>query len=426
MRIRRVTVEKLFGIFDHEIELNEAERITILSGPNGFGKTILLRMIDGFLRGHYDIFARVPFAAFQVTFEDGQFLRLEPSEGPPQKGTPQEEAVQLRITSSRGESPFEFSRLSGQPTSSEEHSYSPYAIVLSSTEKAKKPSDPAPAWLHQWLEAVNVKLIETQRLDITDEDRGFRLRKQRRPTVLRHAADLAKRIQHLLGRYASRSQELDRAFPTRLLQPTKPPLAASALRDKLAALEEKRARLTALGFLPSEQRIDMLSPEAVEQKRDVLSIYAADMEEKLAVFDEMAAKIELLTRIVNDLFLYKRMSVNPEEGFVFTSKLTGHRIAPDNLSSGEQHQLVLLYELLFLSPQGALVLLDEPELSLHAAWQERFLDEMVALSGFDVLVATHSAEIIGEHWDLVVELKGPELHESLELADRSGASEQGS
>lgn len=266
-------------------------------------------------------------------------------------------------------------------------------------------------WLREYLGTVNVRLIETQRLDTTDEDPASRSKRDRRPTVLRYTEDLAERIQRLLTRYASRSQELDRTFPTRLLQQAAQPLTAAALRDKLAAIEEKRNRLTTLGFLAHEKQLDIPTPEAVEKKLDVLSVYVADVEQKLAVFDEMAAKVELLTRIVNDLFLYKRVHIDAEAGFVFTSS-TGHRIAPDNLSSGEQHQLVLLYELLFQSPEGSLVLIDEPEISLHAAWQERFLDdltEMVALSKFDVLVATHSAEIIGTHWDLVVELRGPDL-----------------
>ena len=38
MRITKVLVKKLFGIFDHEIPLNQDSRITIIHGPNGFGK----------------------------------------------------------------------------------------------------------------------------------------------------------------------------------------------------------------------------------------------------------------------------------------------------------------------------------------------------------------------------------------------------
>ena len=79
---------------------------------------------------------------------------------------------------------------------------------------------------------------------------------------------------------------------------------------------------------------------------------------------------------------------------------------PTNLSSGEQHELVMLYESRFKMREDLLILIDEPEISLHIAWQEEFLQdltEMVRLSGFNVLIATHSPQIINDRWDLTVE-----------------------
>jgi len=73
--------------------------------------------------------------------------------------------------------------------------------------------------------------------------------------------------------------------------------------------------------------------------------------------------------------------------------------------------LVLLYELLFRTPKNALVLVDEPEISLHVGWQTRFLSDLIEIMGqLDAyaIVATHSPMIIGKRWDLAVELKGPE------------------
>lgn len=72
---------------------------------------------------------------------------------------------------------------------------------------------------------------------------------------------------------------------------------------------------------------------------------------------------------------------------------------------------MLLYQLLFKTESGSLVLIDEPELSLHVAWQQRFLDDLsriTRVASFDVLVATHSPQIIHDRWDLTVELKGPQ------------------
>ncbi len=81
-----------------------------------------------------------------------------------------------------------------------------------------------------------------------------------------------------------------------------------------------------------------------------------------------------------------------------------------SLSSGEQHELVLLYELLFNAETGSLILIDEPEISLHLAWQVNFLrdlQEVSKLTTSDVIIATHSPEIIHDRWDLTVGLKGP-------------------
>ncbi|MEC4851793.1 MAG: AAA family ATPase, partial [Jaaginema sp. PMC 1079.18] len=87
------------------------------------------------------------------------------------------------------------------------------------------------------------------------------------------------------------------------------------------------------------------------------------------------------------------------------------QLLPTELSSGEQHELVLLYELLFKVEPNSLVLIDEPELSLHVGWQVQFLkdlQEIVKLANLDILMATHSPDIIQDRWDLTVELKGIE------------------
>ena len=141
----------------------------------------------------------------------------------------------------------------------------------------------------------------------------------------------------------------------------------------------------------------------------VLSIWVSDVEAKLGVFDELATKIELFSNLIKSRFQYKSMTVRRDTGFVFTTA-KGDLLPPTGLSSGEQHELVLLYELLFKVKPNSLILIDEPEISLHLAWQVEVLGDLqkiVKLSDFDVVVATHSADIIGSHWDLTVELKGP-------------------
>ncbi|MGH7121406.1 MAG: AAA family ATPase, partial [Acetobacteraceae bacterium] len=78
------------------------------------------------------------------------------------------------------------------------------------------------------------------------------------------------------------------------------------------------------------------------------------------------------------------------------------------------HELVLLYYLLFRVRPNTLVMIDEPELSLHVTWQKRFLPDLLLLVStvaFDALLATHSPFIIGDRSDLALALPAAESSE---------------
>jgi predicted ATP-binding protein involved in virulence len=371
MRLCKVTVTGLFGIFDHEIPLNLEERITIVHGPNGFGKTALLRMVNGLLGGDYTPLAKYPFDTFALSFDDGSVLAVARTS---------EKAIGRDIS----ELEVSLAHPHREPHRARLH---PDGGVL--------------PWLRSIIEEVSVSLVLTQRLD---------RRNSAILTVQEYSTKICMAIGRSLAEYAARSQELDRTFPARLLQNDPSGLLSpQEIQERLRRLEERRAKLAELGFLDAEEGLRTVSEGAIQQRRDVLSVYVNDSEAKLAALDELAQKLELFTRIINDRFMFKRMSIARAWGLVFTS-VTGARIALEDLSSGEQHQIVLLYELLFKLRPGSLVLIDEPEISLHVAWQEKFLDDLrdiVAITGIDVIVATHSPEIIGDHWDLTIELKPP-------------------
>ena len=128
------------------------------------------------------------------------------------------------------------------------------------------------------------------------------------------------------------------------------------------------------------------------------------------MFDDLYNRINALKTIANARFMYKKVSVGTRG--LDVAAWDGSKLDLQMLSSGEQHELVLLYDLLFGIAENSLILIDEPELSLHVAWQDEILNdlqEMANLSDFCVLLATHSPQIIRDRWDLTVELKGPEV-----------------
>ena len=69
-QIAEFRISGLFGTLQYDIvfpkhELSSSEpRLLILQGPNGCGKTTLLRMISGILDLDFDIYRKVPFVPF--------------------------------------------------------------------------------------------------------------------------------------------------------------------------------------------------------------------------------------------------------------------------------------------------------------------------------------------------------------------------
>lgn len=67
------------------------------------------------------------------------------------------------------------------------------------------------------------------------------------------------------------------------------------------------------------------------------------------------------------------------------------------LSSG-QKQILALITAVRNAPEGSLILIDEPEISLHVDWQERVIEQLYTpLIGSRLLIATHSPDIIINH-----------------------------
>jgi predicted ATP-binding protein involved in virulence len=243
------------------------------------------------------------------------------------------------------------------------------------------------------------------------------------PAIHEYSDELARTLQKKLAESGELSQSLDRTFPARLLKRIyeKGP-SELELSEKLAELERRREKLRAAGLLDEQKEMPLLPTEKLgEETRDVLAVYVEDAEKKLGVFDELARKIELFQGIINSRFLYKKLHISRRSGLVFTT-LAGEPLPLGALSSGEQQEVVLLYELLFRLKPNSLVLIDEPEISLHVAWQKKFLEDLTKiteLASFDVLIATHSPQIIHKRWDLTVELDSPNAEAELEAVSLS-------
>jgi len=391
MRIKQISVTDLFGVFNHVIPLNIEKRITIIYGKNGVGKTTLLKLIN---------------RVFQLEgFKNSEIFNLR-SQGLdsstislifPSKELGFSNILFDQLTINFDNNVYlNINRKENFPDRKEENILSVYNLV------------------HEYNPEnfIKVRLIEHDRLlnlaanNLSKSNHQLLLH-----SVANYAQELARNIQLKLTEYGTLSQSLDRTFPARAVQQNRlPKLTDAIFKDKLNKLEKKRSDLIDYGLLDRDENIDIqISGDIDESTKKILSIYIEDAEIKLSLFDDIARKIDVLKRIINNKFYYKQINISKDTGFTFTTD-DGNSLSPTNLSSGEQHELVLLYELLFKVKPNSLILIDEPELSLHVEWQVQFLkdlQEITQLSNIDVLIATHSPDIIHDRWDLTVELKGP-------------------
>lgn len=441
LRVQSIRVDRLFDLFDPRVDLKLAERVTILHGPNGVGKTMLLRMVNALLDGRYSLFQRVPFRRFALELTDDSRVELAPvSAKPSKKQRPllrlilfragkevdrhdvsanqdvlsMAEAVTGRFPWVRriGDDLWTDDREPG--LLSAEDIVSRYANDFPTRLRPEKNSSD-PSWLNDLRSTVRVHLIEAQRLlRVTyDDPRRYRTGPRSLFTVLDYARDLKAIINDTMARYGQQSQSLDQSFPQRLLNNHTAMLPAAALKERMEKLDTRRAELKEIGLLdePGSHPFDTAALDSLDAaQKSVMALYVEDTERKLSVLDDLARRARLLLDNVNRKFHHKRIRIDRELGLVAEGS-QNRPLGLDVLSSGEQHELVLHYDLLFRVLPNTLVLIDEPELSLHPAWQKRFLPdllEIVETAQFDVLMATHSPFIVGDRSDLMIGL-GAEL-----------------
>ena len=76
-------------------------------------------------------------------------------------------------------------------------------------------------------------------------------------------------------------------------------------------------------------------------------------------------------------------------------------LSVSSLSSGELNIITILYNLIFKTTRNSIVLIDEPEVSLHIAWQQSFAylvkDIMKINPGMQVIIASHSPFLTSGH-----------------------------
>lgn len=396
MKLINLKVNKLFGLLDYEIPLDHNE-ITMLTGPNGYGKTMILKIINSILSNELNIFCKLKFGYVKIDYQGGSVSITQAAE----KGV----LLLTHVENTSGEITTEQLKLEKAESSQEEVFYIRWNGGEAKPKQKPQPDKPLISKvLSEITSSKDVSFICADRLQVkADDETVIDLCARKLKDLMESAQDDSAEL----------SQRLDATFPIRLFDRLEQQKRFSSenIQTRLNGIQDKRRHYMRYGLIQGENDLMPEKSTSLYSSNEylgVLDLYIEDALGKLSPFQMLHQKIDLFETILHEKILaFKKVMIDREHGFYFES-LSGDSIDRNMLSSGEQNQVVLLFNLIFDLVSQKVILIDEPEISLHVAWQQTFLDSLKKIQKINqyekVIIATHSPQVISKNWDLTYDL----------------------
>lgn len=404
--IQSLKITNLYYIYSYEINFVHDENVLILTGPNGFGKTTILQIINHLCSLKLWYFYLLPFDRIEILFDgtyslfinklnsydnnygDVEFVMFNKSED-----VCESFKFEKQIVEHFARRHFPIFRMSDANRLDE------YLEAHSDMELIELFERNMPNTI-QFLNTQKSAMIEEQRLVVK---KGSRSNSEYSRTVEDIQRNISIFYTEAQKTYNSASLKIDGTFVKRLSD-IKPSHDVKHIKKERIYREVQKKILEYKKYdLVGE--LEVVSELGVHYN-EVLKLYLTDLYKKLSSIDKYYDKLSTFDRIVSGKYLaYKRLQFKGDEMKIIGSN--GHEIPIRKLSSGEQNLLVLCYNLVFGLDDRNILLIDEPENSLHMAWLQNLLDDYIKiakLTGCQIIIATHSPAFIHGKWNLTYDL----------------------
>ena len=451
MTLEEVTIQGLFGQFDYGIPLDTEHRVTLICGLNGSGKTTILRLLEALARTDWVYLQKIPFQNLQLRFKEGTLDVVQNNVDDERR------SLSLAWTTGRTRIAIEIEpmlrglmsdALSGdliaiRHLGTRRIAYEQFkALRLLRAKETKSGREWFEEGFDLWTQdGLNMASLVLEIMGESGGGRGAnerissllkvlasipcrllpatRLREQggAKDRVLVCSEDLKGQLAKVKDRFTRDSQSLDYAFPKKLLEWARSRRIRTrtdrSVSEARVQVERRYRELVEAGLLQKEQAVVFTESEVKEMEETLGPVFAAhydNLEQKLGVFGDIYREVSLLIRTVKE-FYGETMTVKAdyESGLVVTPKNASKPLPVTVMSSGQQHILILAYHLIFEAAPEQLVMIDEPELSLHSAWQDILVERLRDIGkkkNLHFLLATHSSLIYESAKESAVELPG--------------------
>lgn len=420
--LARLKIEKLFGRFDYNIRFKSGG-VSILTGPNGYGKSTILHIINSISNKKIYELYEYEFKTIELFFrDDSEFgsaltkkiliekkdekLLIDKIEVSP-------ELLKNLLAMDKGHTKNISSYFNRKRLRLEDDEYieqyfnnkNDIEYLLSYFKHNEKEDKKIEKRLSYIMEDLSkscgkTRLISDQRLLKKIRRRG---EDEIKDTISSLPNALKDIIEGVSSEYSVKANSLDSTYPKRLLS-SKQGITEKQYRRQLIDAQVKFEKLNEYKLAS----ISLLEGGVYNERyADALKIYFDDFFTKYKVFEKLIDQLDLFTSVINNRLRFKHIEISKEYGFIIIDETQQKMLDLKKLSSGEKQEILLFFELIFNTDNYEVLLIDEPELSLHVSWQQQFMDDLLKvthINNLQVIIATHSPQIIGNHWDIQIDL----------------------
>ncbi|HAS8188269.1 TPA: hypothetical protein I7674_03545 [Vibrio vulnificus] len=449
MKIINVKVNKLYKYIS--TELNFLNDLSIITGVNGSGKTQILRLIDAVLALDIDYIEKVDFSRFSLTFEhDGEDFALDilkkidkiwfriNSDTITIIRSSDLTAIFNREISIRETFINEYQKNITENTNSDFKVFSkikrPLFLGLTrlvkSAEETNILKNKSDLKKEYWRKGRLVegatsnnepmqKSVLHSKLLILEEYEQIKRYEDAQSNVLRNNIITSSfdYLEDVFPSYNELIEKLNSVYYRKgsiIEELEKLKINDYQMHNKINRFFEKMDRIkSSYEEKPDSKKSTfddlafelLLNLSQIERVSKIISI----IDEHKKVMDVKREKFDSFTRTVNKFFeLTNKKIVINNLGQTYVVVNEKHKVNLENLSSGEMQLISIIANMVFCknNNKGLIVIIDEPEISLHIKWQEMFIATLESIKkDAQLILATHSPDIIGDNTDFCLPIR---------------------
>jgi ABC-type lipoprotein export system ATPase subunit len=347
-----IEVKRLWGEIDINWTLDP--KVNILIGKNGSGKTTLLHLIEAAIEG-MDNFNEIEFKSIQLKFNSNKHLTIyritDPSTFFAEEFSEEPKTLEKKER-------FDLLKQFLSVVAKDDKFGGAYSVDTNLVSKQEKEKMDSMDFSH----IINLATISTFELSLS----ALKPTQDKRSSQIKTELDimLADLIQRFKG-YQLKLRNLE--------------------KNETAALDQK---------------IKVLSAKETAEKAELeeLRKLIADKDKKITEIYQQ--KNDFINQ-VNTLFSDARKTLDFDENnaLIFQKSQNEKLISPYQLSSGEKQVLIILLTTILQENKPSIILMDEPEISLHLSWQLDLIEVIQKLNpNCQLIIVTHSPGISTKGW----------------------------